>query len=134
MPLLFSHGVQSGRISIEQFVALTSTNAARMYGLYPQKGSIAIGADADLVIWDGETERTIRNDDLHHNVDYTPYEGIQLNAWPAATLSRGRVLWQDGQYLGQPGLGRFLPCQRPEPAQPKVTQAGFTRVKTEPQA
>src|SRR5690606_33512071 len=79
LPLLFSHGVLAGRIDINQFVARTSTNVAKMYGLYPRKGSIGIGADADLVIWDTGLHRHIRNDDLHHEVDYTPYEGIPVS-------------------------------------------------------
>ncbi|MDQ8021240.1 MAG: dihydropyrimidinase [Moraxellaceae bacterium] len=113
LPLLFSAGVLDGRIDINQFVALTSTNAAKTYGLYPRKGTIAVGADADLVIWDTQTPRTIRNADLHHDVDYTPYEGIAVRAWPAITLSRGEVVWRDGEYLGKPGMGRFLPCDKP---------------------
>lgn len=117
--LLFSHGVEKGRIDINQFVALTSTNVAKMYGLYPRKGTIAIGADADLVIWETGGQKVINNNDLHHNVDYTPYEGIEINAWPLITMSRGRVVWRDGQYLGQPGLGEFLPCARPAMATPK---------------
>jgi dihydropyrimidinase len=121
LALLFSHGVNTGRMDINQFVGLTSTNVAKMYGLYPRKGSIAVGADADLVIWDTDTVRSISNDQLHHNVDYTPYEGIKVNAWPATTMSRGRIVWQDGRYLGTPGMGQFLPCDRPTPAKPKVT-------------
>ncbi|CAD5262547.1 MULTISPECIES: dihydropyrimidinase [Halomonadaceae] len=117
--LLFSHGVEKGRIDINQFVALTSTNVAKMYGLYPRKGTIAIGADADLVIWETGGPKVINNNDLHHNVDYTPYEGIEINAWPLITMSRGRVVWRDGQYLGQPDLGEFLPCARPAMATPK---------------
>ncbi len=117
LPLLMSHGVMDGRIDIHTFVALTSTNAARLYGLFPRKGTIAVGSDADLVIWDMGTPRTIRNDRLHHAVDYTPYEGIEVRAWPAVTLSRGDVVWQDGEYLGRPGRGQFLPCERPAPAQ-----------------
>ncbi|MBR9905489.1 MAG: dihydropyrimidinase, partial [Gammaproteobacteria bacterium] len=117
--LLFSHGVEKGRIDINQFVALTSTNVAKMYGLYPRKGTIAIGADADLVIWETGGPKVINNNDLHHNVDYTPYEGIEINAWPLITMSRGRVVWRDGQYLGQPDLGKFLPCARPTMATPK---------------
>ncbi|UCE31197.1 MAG: dihydropyrimidinase, partial [Burkholderiales bacterium] len=108
LALLFSHGVNAGRIDLQQFVALTSTNPARMYGLYPRKGTIAIGADADLVIWDDKRELTIRNAQLHHAVDYTPYEGIGLTAWPAVTLSRGEVVWDDGRYCGRPGHGQFL--------------------------
>lgn len=117
MPLLMTYGVQQGRIDIHHFVALTATNAAKLYGLFPRKGTIAVGSDADLVIWDMQTPRTIRNADLHHNVDYTPYEGKEVTAWPALTMSRGTVVWRDGQYLGRPGHGQFLKCERPVPAQ-----------------
>jgi dihydropyrimidinase len=117
MPLLMSHGVMDGRIDIHSFVALTATNAAKIYGLFPRKGTIAVGSDADLVIWDMDTPRQIRNEGLHHAVDYTPYEGMEVKAWPALTLSRGSVVWQEGAYLGQPGHGHFLPCERPDPAQ-----------------
>ena len=116
MSLLMSHGVLNGRIDVHNFVALTSTNAAKLYGLFPKKGTIAVGSDADLVIWDLDTPRTIQNSALHHNVDYTPYEGIKVQAWPAVTLSRGVVVWQDGVYLGNPGHGQFLRCERPVPA------------------
>jgi len=116
MALLWSEGVRTGRITPQSFVALTSTNAAKMYGLYPRKGSIAIGADADLVIWDEGRSVSISNEMLHHNVDYTPYAGMQLSAWPAMTLSRGDVVW-DGEPRGEAGRGRFLPCERPAPAQ-----------------
>jgi len=112
MPLLFSEGVLAGRISIHRFVDLTATQPAKLYGLYPRKGSIAIGADADLVIWD-ERPYTISNDALHHDVDYTPYEGMNLRAWPGLTLSRGEVVWDGQQLLSRPGQGRFLPCALP---------------------
>jgi len=117
LPLLMSHGVLDGRIDVHRFVDLTSTQAAKLYGLFPRKGTIAVGSDADLVVWDLETPRTIQNSALHHNVDYTPYEGIDVKAWPAITLSRGVVVWRDGQYLGQAGHGQFLACERPVPAQ-----------------
>jgi dihydropyrimidinase len=116
MPLLMSFGVQEGRIDVHNFVSLTSTNAAKLYGLFPKKGTIAVGSDADLVIWDLQTKRTITNSVLHHNVDYTPYEGTQVQAWPAITLSRGSVVYRDGEYLGRPGHGQFLACDRPMPA------------------
>lgn len=119
LPLLFSHGVLTGRLDICQFVALTSTNVAKMYGIYPQKGSIAVGADADLVIWDTGLDRVIRNSDLHHEVDYTPYEGLPVSAWPALTLSRGVAVWRDGMYQGRAGEGRFLRCALPNPAKPR---------------
>ena len=116
LPLLFSAGVIEGRISSQRFVELTATAPARAYGLFPRKGTIAIGSDADLVIWDrfapGE-ERMIRNQDLHHAVDYTPYEGQRVRAWPALTLSRGEVVWDGLAPQGSPGRGRFLACGLP---------------------
>lgn len=119
MPLLFSAGVLEGRITMQQFVALTATNAARLYGIYPRKGTIAVGSDADLVIWDTETKRTIRNDDMHHNVDYTPYEGMEVQAWPALTLSRGETVWDGEKPLDAAGRGEFLVCDKPETAKPQ---------------
>ena len=119
LALLFSEGVNAGRIDLHQFVALTSTNPARMYGLYPRKGTIAIGADADLVIWDDKREFAIVNERLHHNVDYTPYEGFRLTAWPAITLSRGEVVWDQDGYRGHAGRGQFIKCAPPAPARPR---------------
>lgn len=116
MALLWSEGVRTGRITPQTFVALTSTHAAELYGLYPRKGSIAIGADADLVIWDDDRVFTLTNDMLHHNVDYTPYAGMQLSSWPAMTFSRGDIVW-DGEPRGEQGRGQFLACKRPGPAQ-----------------
>jgi dihydropyrimidinase len=112
LPLLYSEGVLAGRMTINRFVELTATNPAKAYGLHPRKGTIAIGSDADLVIWD-EREMTIRNARLHHATDYTPYEGMTLKAWPGLTLSRGDVVW-DGQNLqSRAGRGRFLACGTP---------------------
>jgi dihydropyrimidinase len=111
LALLYSEGVLGGRITLEKFVELTSTHPAKAYGLHPRKGTIAIGSDADLVIWD-EGERTIRNADLHHAVDYTPYEGQQLRAWPAITIASGEVVW-DGAFHPRKGLGRLLACGAP---------------------
>lgn len=112
MPLLYSEGVLGGRISIHKFVELTATNPAKTYGLFPKKGTIAIGSDADIVIWE-HADRVIRNHDLHHNVDYTPYEGMPIGAWPAVTLSRGTIVWQDGQFLAPRGHGKYLACGLP---------------------
>ncbi|QOF81117.1 dihydropyrimidinase [Variovorax sp. 38R] len=112
LPLLFSHGVLDGRITINKFVELTSTNPAKAYGLHPRKGTIAVGADADLVVW-GATPRAIRNADLHHDVDYTPYEGIEVKAWPALTLARGEVVWDGERFHPRAGRGEFL--RRGEP-------------------
>ncbi len=111
MALLYSEGVLGGRISAHKFVELTATNPAKAYGLHPRKGAIAVGADADLVVWD-EHAVTIDNALLHHAVDYTPYAGMKLSAWPGITLSRGEVVW-DGQFRGRAGRGQFLKCGMP---------------------
>ena len=97
LPLLFSEGVQKGRITLQQFVALTSTNHAKLYGLYPRKGTIAVGSDADFAIWDADKDVTIRWKDLHDNVGYTPYEGRQIKGWPITVVSRGRVVVENGK-------------------------------------
>ncbi|HSV57495.1 MAG TPA: dihydropyrimidinase [Variovorax sp.] len=112
LPLLYSEGVLGGRITLQKFVELTSTNPAKTYGLHPRKGTIAIGSDADLVVWN-EGEFSVRNDRLHHAVDYTPYEGMQLKAWPGLTLCRGEVVWDGQSFTGRAGHGRFLPCATP---------------------
>ena len=117
LPLLLSEGVLKGRVSLEQFVALTATNCARIYGI-PRKGSIAIGADADIVVWNTDREVRIGNDMLHHAADYTPYEGMLVSAWPDVVLSRGEVVVEGGQPVAGPGRGQFLRCDRPEPARP----------------
>ena len=111
MPLLYSEGVLAGRMTLNRFVELTATNPAKAYGLHPRKGTIAVGSDADLVIWD-EREVVVRNQDLHHNVDYTPYEGRALRAWPGVTIVSGEVVW-DGVFHPRKGRGRFLPCGEP---------------------
>jgi dihydropyrimidinase len=114
-PLLFSEGVSTGRISVEKFVALNSTNAARLYGLYPRKGTICVGADADIAIWEPQKTVTIRNADLHHNVDYTPFEGMTVTGWPVLVLSRGEVVCKDNMLHGSKGRGQFLECGTPGP-------------------
>ena len=111
MVILFSEGVVKGRIDLPRFVALTSTNNAKLYGLHPQKGTIAVGADADIVLWDPEERVTISNGLLHHNVDYTPFEGLDVEGWPKTTISRGEIIVDDGQLIGAPGRGRFLTQQ-----------------------
>jgi dihydropyrimidinase len=121
LPLLFSEGVQRKRLSLNRFVELTATNPAKLYGLYPRKGTIAIGADADVAVWDPEREVTITNAMLHHAVDYTPYEGMRIRGWPALTLSRGEIVWDGHRPRGAPGRGRFLECALPEMARPKVS-------------
>lgn len=115
MPLLFSAAHSGKEIDLNRFVALTATNPAKIYGLYPRKGSIQVGSDADLVIWDPEKSVTISIDKLHDGMDYTPYEGHQVTGWPETTLSRGEVIWRDGNFMGAPGRGEFLRCERLQP-------------------
>ncbi len=107
-PLLFSEGVRKGRISLNTFVALTSTNAAKMFGLHPRKGTIAIGADADLAIWDPDLTRTVSAAGMHDNMDYTPFEGVQLQGWPVTMISRGEVIVEGGELKAKRGRGQFL--------------------------
>ena len=112
LPLLYSEGVLGGRITLSKFVELTSTNPAKAYGLHPRKGTIAPGSDADLVMWD-EGEFELTNARLHHAVDYTPYEGMKLKAWPALTLAGGEVVWDGSNFHPRAGRGRFLRCGTP---------------------
>ena len=121
LPLLFSEGVGKGRIELTQFVALTATNPARIYGLYPRKGTIAVGSDADVAIWNPDCEVTITNERLHHNVDYTPYEGMKVQGWPEMVISRGGIVVDGGEMVAEKGRGKFLLCNLPEPARPKGT-------------
>lgn len=109
LPLLYSEGVAAGRITLERFVELTATNPAKLYGLYPRKGVLSVGADADLAIWDPERETTITQWALHDRMDYTPFEGMEIRGWPVVTLSRGEIVWMDGQVRGDAGRGRFVP-------------------------
>jgi dihydropyrimidinase len=106
LPLLFSEGVGKGNIDLCQFVRLTATNPARLFGL-SQKGKIVPGADADLVLWDAKKQVTITNDMLQHVIDYTPYEGMQVTGWPVATIRRGEVAMRDGKVQAPPGSGKF---------------------------
>ena len=115
LPLLFSEGVMKGRLSIEEFVALTSTNHARMYGLAPRKGAIAVGADADVVLWNPERNVTVGTAMLHDNVGYTPYEGRVLQGWPEMVFSRGRCVVADNTLQVERGSGEYIARGRPDP-------------------
>jgi len=108
LALLFSEGVLKNKISINKFVEITSSKPAKIYGLYPKKGSILIGADADLVIWDSNIKKIIRNIDLNHSVDYTPYENMLVNAWPNTVICRGSIIIQEGNLVTKRGHGKFL--------------------------
>ena len=111
MSLIYHHGANGGRIDVNRFVELTSTAAARIFGMFPRKGTIAVGSDADIVIFDPEREVTISRDDphTHHmNVDYSVYEGFRVRGRPETVLSRGRVVVDNGEYIGRPGDGQFI--------------------------
>lgn len=107
LPLLFSEGVVAGRIDLSTFAAISARNPARLFGLL-KKGDIAPGKDADIAVWDPDVKTTIAQANLHHDVNYTPYEGRTVTGWPTTTLSRGEVLWRDGDFKAEPGRGRFL--------------------------
>ncbi|MCO7509222.1 dihydropyrimidinase [Serratia fonticola] len=108
MMLLFSHGVMSGRISPSRFVALTSSNPARLFGLWPRKGNLNPGADADVVIFDPRQSTVISHAWLHDNADYSPYEGFQCQGAPVLTMCRGEIVARNGEFTGRQGYGQFL--------------------------
>ena len=108
MSLIYNGGVAGGRISLNRFVELTSTSAAKIFGLFPRKGTIAVGSDADIVIFDPNEEMTISAETHHMNVDYSAYEGMTVKGVTKTVLSRGRVVIDDGKYVGKPGDGQFL--------------------------
>jgi len=111
MSLVYDGGVRAGRISLNRFVELTSTSPAKIFGLYPRKGTIAPGADADIVVFDPERQVTLSAKTLHMKVDYNPYEGRQVTGAPDTVLSRGRVIVEDGRFVGRAGCGSFIKRQ-----------------------
>jgi dihydropyrimidinase len=108
VPLIFNGACVEQGFSLNRFVELTSTAAAKMFGLFPKKGTIAVGSDADIVIFDAEKEQTISASTHHMNVDYSAYEGKTIRGVVETVLSRGRVVIENGEYKGKPGDGRFL--------------------------
>ncbi len=112
LPILFSEDVKKGRIDLQRFVALTVTNHAKFYGLYPKKGTIAVGSDADIALWDPEKKVTISQVGLHHGVDYTPYEGFEVTGWPVRTMVRGRTVVNDGEMVPAKPFGTHVGCAK----------------------
>lgn len=108
LPILFSEGVSKGRIDLNRFVALSATNHAKTYGLYPRKGTIAVGSDADIAIWDPKRQLTLTHELLGDGADYTPYEGIEITGWPVLTMVRGEIVMREGEMIGRKGLGTYL--------------------------
>jgi dihydropyrimidinase len=112
MPLLYSEGVRKGRISLERMVAVTATNPAKLFGLYPRKGVIAVGANADVVIWDPELSRTRRDEDILSNGRFSIFAGWEITGWPVTTIRRGHVVFENGKIVATPGSGRLAPRAR----------------------
>jgi dihydropyrimidinase len=118
MPMLFSEGVAAGRISLDRFVELTSASAARLFGLYPRKGAIAVGCDADLALWDPQERRVIDGARMHSRAGYSVYDGWTVQGWPRFVMRRGQLVLSDGSCLAQPGSGQWVRRGRPGPAPP----------------
>ncbi len=118
LPLLFDAAVTQGRLGLERFVELTSTAPAKLYGLYPKKGALAVGADADIAIWNATKTVRLSASMMHDHTGYTPYEGRVVKGWPETVLSRGRIAVRDGALHVAPGSGRFLPRAAGEAAKP----------------
>ncbi len=108
LTLLYTHGVRTGRLTPQRWVEVCCTAPARRFGLAPRKGTLAVGADADVVIFDPNRRMTLSTQALHQRVDYCLYEGWQLQGYPAMVLARGEILVRDNQFLGEPGRGRFV--------------------------
>ena len=108
VPLLYSQGVLKKKLNINRLVQVTATNPARLFGLYPRKGTIAVGSDADIVAFDPNASKTIRAQDMHSASDWDPFEGWQVTGWPRLTISRGEIIVDSGKVLGQPGRGHLL--------------------------
>jgi dihydropyrimidinase len=108
VPVIFSEGVSKGRISVNKFVKVVCTNPAKLFGCYPEKGTLLIGSDADIMIIDPAKEVTIANSLLHSQADYTPYEGMAIKGYPIVTINKGEVLWENGEFKGEAGRGNLI--------------------------
>ncbi len=115
LPLTHARGVGEGRISLERMIELLCENPARIMGMWPRKGTLAVGSDADVVVFDPELRVTITPDVLATNCDYSPFDGTEVTGWPTHTLVRGRVIVRDRTFVGEPGYGRFLAREPIEP-------------------
>jgi dihydropyrimidinase len=120
--MIHEFGVRAGRISLNRMVELLSTNPAKLFGLYPRKGTIAVGSDADIVVFDPEKKVTITAADHHSRVDYNLYEGTEVTGSPEVVLLRGKVLVENDELVASPGIGQYVARAKfgeelkPEPA------------------
>ncbi|MGE3597499.1 MAG: dihydropyrimidinase [Dehalococcoidia bacterium] len=112
MPMLYSEGVRKNRLSMQRFVAVTSANPAKLMGLYPRKGTIAVGSDADIAVFDPDKRVILHHQELHSKQDWELHEGFEVTGWPVMTLSRGEIIVMNGKVLGQPGRGQLLKRKR----------------------
>ncbi|MCS7137693.1 MAG: dihydropyrimidinase [Candidatus Caldarchaeum sp.] len=108
VPIMFSEGVVKRGMSLNRFVEVVSTNVAKIFGLYPKKGVIAPGSDADLVLIDPNKEHSLNAEDLHMGTDLSVYEGMKVKGWPSMTILRGEIIVENEQFLGKPGIGKFV--------------------------
>jgi dihydropyrimidinase len=112
LPMLYDEGVRTGRITLERLVEVTATNVAKLFGLYPRKGTIVAGADADLVLWNLSETRTIRSADMLSRAGHSIYDGREVTGWPTLTVRRGEVVYENGRIAGSPGSGQVIPRER----------------------
>ena len=122
MPVLWTYGVETGRLTMNEFVAVTSTNIARILNLYPRKGAILPGADADVTVWDPKANKTISARSQVSVIDYNVFEGTKVTGLPRYTLSRGEVVYRDGVVQAELGRGRFI-RREPFPADARALTA-----------
>jgi len=109
MAIVWEKGVMTGKLTPSQFVAVTSANTAKIFNIYPRKGRIEVGCDADIVIWDGNKSRVISAQTHHHAVDFNIFEGMQVHGVADITLTRGRIVWENGVLKTEQGSGKFIP-------------------------
>ena len=108
LPMLYSEGVRKGRLSLNRFVEVSATKPAQLFGLYPQKGTIAVGSDADITVFDPQKPVTIRQSDMHSNQDWELHEGFEVTGWPAMTISRGDIIVENSKVNAEPGRGKLV--------------------------
>ncbi len=130
LPVLFDAMVKRGRMGLEAFVRLTASEPARIYGLAPRKGSIAVGADADLVVWDPDRRTRVEHGTTHDASGYTAYAGREIEGWPIHVIRRGQIVVRDGTLEAAPGSGRFLPRSGGSHALPSGNRSAEIRLLT----